>query len=114
MSQFIIRNRTDSGSYDQEVTLDGQKYILGFDWNGRESAWYLSIKSAGGVLLLSSRKLVTNRPILQRFQYLPGLPPGELIACDPSETIDYADYDQLGPGLGVELVYFDAAELGRT
>lgn len=113
MSQFLIQNQTGSGSYDQEVTLDGQKFILGFDYNGREYCWYLSVRDADGKLLLSSRKIVTNRPLLERFRYLDGLPPGELIACDPSGTIDCADYDQLGPGLGVELVYFDRAELGR-
>lgn len=107
----IIQTQQGASAYDQRVTLDGQAYILRLDWNGRAGAWYLTISDADGVALLRSRKLSTNHPILNRFRFVEGLPPGELMATDPSNSIEYAGYTELGPRRGVTLYYFDAQEI---
>ena len=110
----ILQTQQGASAYDQRVTLDGQSYILRFDWNGRAGAWYLSIADAEGEPLLTSRKLSTNSPILNRFRFVDGLPPGELIACDFSAQIPYAGYTELGPKRGVTLYYFDAEEVANA
>lgn len=110
---MIIRVPTMQGAaaYDQRMVLDGVSYTLNLNWNGRVGAWYLSIYSAADEPLLLSRKLATNSPILARFRFVEGLPPGEFFAVDASNSIAYAGYDELGDGLGVKLYYFDAEEM---
>lgn len=108
---FILPVQQDASNQRARVTLDGSVYYIDLLWNGRVGAWYLSLFDSAQVALVRSRKLVTNWPILERVRFTPGLPPGEIFALDPSETIDYAQYDQLGPKLGVTLCYFDAAEM---
>ncbi len=110
---MIFRLPVQQGTSNQRarVTLDGSVYYVDLLWNGRIGAWYLSLFDADQKALVRSRKLVTNRPILERVRFTPGLPPGEILAIDPSEQISYAQYDQLGRGLGVGLYYFDAEEM---
>lgn len=109
---FILPVQQDASNQRARVVLDGSVYYVELLWNGRIGAWYLSLFDAEQNALVRSRKLVTNRPILDRVRYTPGLPPGEIFALDPSESIDYAQYDQLGPKRGVTLYYFDGAEMG--
>ena len=108
---IVLATEQGASAYTLRATLDGSTFILELAWNERVGAWYLSILDADGVALLRSRKLATNSPILKRFRFIEGLPPGDLIACDPSESLDYAGYSDLGPDKGVELVYFEAADL---
>ncbi len=109
---FILPAQQGASNQRNRVTLDGSTYYVDLLWNGRVGAWYLSLFDAQQRALVRSRKLVTNRPILDRVRYTEGLPPGEIFALDPSETIDYADYEQLGPKRGVVLCYFDETEMG--
>lgn len=109
---FFLPVQEDASNQRARVSLDGKTYYIDLLWNGRVGAWFLSLFDAEQNALVRSRKLVTNRPILARVRYTPGLPPGEIFALDPSESIDYAQYDQLGPKRGVTLCYFDAAEMG--
>lgn len=111
---LTIQTIQGASHYTQRVTLDGAQYVLEYNWNGRAGAWYLTIADATGTNLLASRKLATNQPILSRFRFVVGLPPGELIATDPSASLDYAGYTDLGPNRGVELTYFTAAELAEA
>ena len=105
---FSLPSEQGASSYSQRVTLDGSTYNLEFNWNGRAGAWYMSIYAEDGAPLLLSRKLSTNCPLLKKYRFVDGLPPGELMATDPSNSIDYAGYEELGPGRGVVLYYFDA------
>lgn len=105
---ITLRTIKDASSWTSRVTLDGTAYVLELNWNGREGAWYLSIADTDGNALLSSRKLSTNWPVLFRFRHLTGLPPGEIMACDASGSIEYAGYSDLGES--VSLVYFTDAE----
>ena len=109
---MILGLPTEQGAsaYSQRMVLDGASYTLDYAWNGREGAWYLSLYSDEGEPLLLSRKLSTNTPLLRHFRFVVGLPPGEFMAVDFSATIPYADYTGLGPGRGVQLLYYEASE----
>ena len=98
-----------AASWTQRMTLDGLSYSLDFAWNGRNKAWFLGILDATGVALVTSRKIVTNRPLLKRFRFVAGLPTGELFASDPTGMIEYPGYDELG--VAVPLLYFEKVEL---
>lgn len=107
----ILATEQGASSYTMRATLDGVSYGIELNWNGRVGAWYLSVFAADGTALLRSRKVATNTPLLRRFRFVPGLPAGELVAVDPANRIAYADYDELGEGLGVTLYYVEASEL---
>lgn len=109
---MIIPTEQGASSYTTRITLDGVSYGLELNWNGRAGAWYLSLYDTAGNPLLLSRKLATNFPILKRFRFIDGLPPGEIIAVDPSYTLDYAGYTELGELRGVTLYYVEASEIG--
>ena len=108
---IILATDRGKAAYTQRVTLDGVSFILELIWNERVGAWYLSVLDANGTALLRSRKLATNWPIIRRFRFLDGLPAGEIMAIDPSASLDYAGYSDLGEDRGVELVYIEAADL---
>lgn len=101
-----------ASAYSQRVVLDGETFVLEFNWNGREGAWYMTVSDAEGVALLASRKLSTNSPVLGRFRFVVGLPKGEIYPIDLSNTLDYAGYADLGENRGVRLLYITAAEMG--
>ena len=111
---LVLPTEQGASAFSQRVTLDGVSFTLDMNWNGREGAWYLSLYDAAGAALLLSRKLSTNSPILRRFRFVDGLPAGELIAQDFSDSIPYAGYDEIGPGRGVTLRYFDASEVASA
>lgn len=99
-------------AWDQRATLDGVDYLLSFAWNGRDGAWYMSIRDTSGNDILTGIKLVSNRPLLQRFHYLVGVPAGEISAVSLDSSIDFAQFGDLG--VSVLLYYFDAAEVASA
>jgi hypothetical protein len=78
------------------VPFEGTDFLLDFDWNGRASAWFLSVYSADEAPLVLGIKVVSNRPLLHRFRSTPGLPAGDLVAVDFTGLIPYAGFDRLG------------------
>lgn len=94
--------------WSQRQTFDGVDYQLDFNWNGRDGAWYVNLFTIDGEPLVFSIKLVTNRPLFQRFHHIEGMPAGEMVAFDGSKTIDRAGYTDLNNG--VELLYLTAEE----
>lgn len=105
---FEIATQQGLSAWTQRVELDGVAYSLEFAWNERARAWFISLAQPDGTPLLSGIKLVSNRPLLRRFRWRVGLPPGELSAIDLSGKISYAGYTDLSNG--VTLTYYDASE----
>jgi hypothetical protein len=100
------------GFWRARVNFDGTDYLLDFAWNSRAGAWFLTLLTSEETVLVAGLMLKSNRPLFERFRYRDGMPPGELIACDPTETIACAGFDGLGApnegGGGVRLIYFEA------
>lgn len=63
----------------QSVTLDDVEYLLELSWSPRCSRWYLGLKTADGVDIVSGVAVVVDYPLLSRFGDA-RLPPGRLIA----------------------------------
>lgn len=103
-----IPTQQNLSSWSQRTQLDGTDYIIDFNWNGRDAAWYINLSTIEGTLLVGSIKLVSNRPLLKRFKYIDGMPLGEIVAYDGSGTIDQAGYGQLSNG--VDLIYIEASD----
>lgn len=116
----------DKAFWRVRVNLDGSEYTLTFDWNGRHEAWSVGLLDAEGTVLVQGVTLVSNRPLFRRFKSKRGMPAGDLMACDPTETIPVAGYDGLGPTEaaapdaddaraagsrgGVRLIYFEESD----
>ena len=77
----VVPSRGDIANYDQTVELDGVAYTLKFRYNGRDSAWYLSIHDATGPLRCGL-KLVPNYALLRSLAASERRPLGDLIALD--------------------------------
>jgi hypothetical protein len=82
-------------------------YLLDFNWNGRASAWFLSVFTADETPLVQGLKVVSNRPLLKRFHYISGMPAGDLVAVDFTGSVPYAGFDQLGAEVSLKYLTSD-------
>ena len=108
MTALLIPTRTDAPRYSIRVDLDGDRFVLNFEWNDRALGWFLDIDNEAGERLISGVRISVNFPILNRY-VIDGLPKGILIALDSTA----AGIDPLREDLGdrVRLVYFPVADL---
>lgn len=86
-----------SAHYRQSTPLDGQVFVLHFDFNTRDSNWYLSVHDGDDNPIRGcvGRKLVVNYPVLLR-SVADDRPLGELLVVSET-TGDPALFD-LGNG----------------
>lgn len=99
MALIRIPTQQSQAAWTQRTTLDGLDFALSFVWNARAGAWYMRIADTFGKPIVGEIKLVSNRPLLARFRYLVGLPPGEFIVVSFDSSRPYAGYGELGPVL---------------
>jgi hypothetical protein len=114
MSVFAINTSVTQPFFSQSVVLDGSNYILRFQYNQRESVYYLSIMDAAlGTDILSGIKLVSNWSLIQRYNGgdIVGLPPGELLVVPNSTNDSPPTFGELGIGYPYTLYYLDQAFL---
>lgn len=98
---------SDFAHFDQRVELDGTTYVLTFHWNARMGLWMLDIGLPGEDVAVAGVTCVANRFLFERYHYRNGVPPGELMASDPTLQLT-------GPGFdwsGFTLIYFTSAEV---
>ena len=97
--------------YQQVTNLEGTDYILTFDYNQRESCYYLSIATNNGDDLVVGIKLVANWPLLHKWADS-RLPPGELVLIANTNLTDPAPgLAQIGVGQDFTLVYYSSSQL---
>ena len=93
--------------YRQSTPLDGQVFVLHFDFNSRDSNWYLSVHDSDDQPIrgLVGRKVVVNFA-LQLRAYTDARPLGQLITVSDTQ----GDPGLLDLGNGVILTYVPAAD----
>lgn len=96
-----------TGHYRQSTPLDGQVFVLYFDFNERDGNWYLSIHDSDDQPIRGAvgRKLVVNYPVIQRV-YVDERPAGELLVVSDLTQ----DPGLLDLGNGTILSYIPAAD----
>lgn len=109
MAIFTIPTSTTQAHYRQATALDGEDYVLRFQWNARAGGWFLELADADGVPIVSGVRIVADFPLLRRVTD-PRRPPGELIAADLSGQALDPGFAELGER--VVLTYLDAEEVG--
>jgi hypothetical protein len=95
------------------VRLDGVDYLLSLAYNQREDRIYLSLADDEENPIVSGIKVLANWPLLFRHRYNPAIPPGELMAIDTTTDGSPPGLGELGAGLRVQLIYFEAATLAQ-
>lgn len=106
---LVLPTRLDLARYSFDVDLDNVKFQLSFEWNDRDSGWYMSIASVDGVPLLSGRRVVIGYPLISIYR-TNGLPAGTFVAIDTSSKNEEPGFGDLGER--VKLLYITRAELG--
>jgi hypothetical protein len=101
-------------SYVQRTSLDGREYQLTFQWNQRESKWYLDIRDQDGDDIVVGIKLVANFSLVARVADA-RIPPGMLIASDltvvPGDGKTSYDPGLRELGTRVVLLYYPVADI---
>ena len=100
--------------FTHEIILEGISYKLRFNYNGRESLWYLSLLTAGGEPISEGMKLVLNIPLLRKVadSRRPG---GELYVIE-SDSFGVSTGQPPGLtdfGTRVELIYIDKEQINE-
>ncbi len=105
----ILPTRFDGTSrYSFECDLDDVTFQFVFEWNDRDSGWYMSIADVNGVALLSGRRVVLGYPLTNIYTDR-RLPAGTLVAVDTTGSDEEPGLQDLGDR--VILMYVEAAEL---
>lgn len=102
----IIPLISSTSTFQQTVVLDGVEYGLVFRWNTRSHYWFMTVLDADGTVLAAGRKIVADRPLLQR-DTNPALPPGDLWCV----TTTGADPGLRDLGESAALLYVEAEDL---
>lgn len=108
MTVQVLPTRTDAARYDFEIELDGQTFVFDFEWNDRDSGWYMTITDVNGDVLLAGRRVVLNWPLINIYRDS-RLPAGTIEAVDTSSTDTEPGYTDLGDR--VKLLYTPLADL---
>jgi hypothetical protein len=97
-----------SAHYRQSTPLDGQVFVLHFDYNSRDQNWYLSVHDSDDNPIAGAigRKLVVNYPVLLRC-VAEARPAGELLVVSGAES----DPGLLDLGDGTILSYIPQADV---
>jgi len=98
-----------AAKWSQRVTLDGVTYFVALEWNQRVDRWFFSLSDSLQQPILSGRKVLPNRNLLQAVASGKG-PPGILMAVDWTSSglvPDLANFD----GAVTSLVYVPIDEV---
>lgn len=109
MTDFLIPLTSEDPAFSQKTTLDDVTYVFDFNWNERESRWYMSLSDESNTPIVSGVKLIPNIPLLRRV-HDPRRPPGELSLIDPSGVGEPPGRDQLGQSFFLHY-YDDVSEI---
>lgn len=108
MASQTLPTRTDAARYSFEIDLEDDTFTFSFEWNDRDSGWYMSIADATGTVLLAGRRVVVGYPLINIYRDA-RLPQGSLEAIDTSSTGEEAGVGDLGDR--VKLIYTPFADL---
>lgn len=92
---FNIPVDSKFASFKQRVELDDSEFVLKFDWNTRQSRWYVSLMDGNENPLVMGLNLVANFPLFNRFkgtQY----PDGTMMLMDATGSWQECGRDGLG------------------
>lgn len=84
---MITISTIDANSFVESVILDSILYRLRFNWNDDGGYWTLDVCNNDNTELVRGIVIVPNFPLLNACRRIKGLPPGELMAVVPDESV---------------------------
>lgn len=106
----LLQTFSDDPLYVRKYTLDGIKYILDWDYNGKEDRIYFDFTLLDGTVLLRGLKVVPYMALLARTSDF-NRPPGELICTTPDSDDSPPGLGELGEDRRCQLWYYTLPEL---
>lgn len=105
---IVLPCQPGAARYNFQCDLDGSSFTFSFEFNDRDSGWYMSIADVNQTPLLLGRRIVLNYPLINIYRAA-GLPAGDIVAFD--STGKNIEPDLLDLGDRVALCYIPFAEL---
>lgn len=106
--------QTSSPRYKYHISLDGIIYYLNFNWNTRESAWYMDIANSSETLILAGIKLVPDYRLLKQYKAIEGLPAGDFLLVDSKQDDQNSQVTFDNFGDRYVLMYVEESDLGSA
>lgn len=85
-----------------EVELDGEVYLIRYEWRQSQVAWYISLYNTDGQALILSKRLTPGQ---MPWSHLVEGPPGEILVRGP------ANYDRKTLGEELQVKYYSESEV---
>lgn len=101
----------DLPAFRETVVLDGETFILDFQYNTRAEFWTMSLFSRDAAPLLTGVKVVLSYELIQRYGTR-SLPAGQVVAIDITDILERIKRDDLPES--VELVYVTEDEFSAV
>lgn len=98
----------------RQVELEEALYTVRIRWNGRAGRWFMDLADEDGAALAGSLPIVISdgTSLTGHLKNRPGMPPGEFVAFDTTDSGADPGEDDLGTR--VKLLYLTAAELAAA
>lgn len=96
MSAVLLPLRNDIPFFEVRVSLSAREYVLRFNWNERDSAWYMSLYDARLVAIKEGMKVVAGAVLLRTLVYSTTRPPGDFVVIDTTGKDQDPGFADLG------------------
>ncbi len=96
MAEILIIPLTTAPHQEQTTTLDGKRFRLRVDWNGRLERWYFDLFRDDGTAIVQGKALVTSADLLRQYRADPTAPQGALTLVDQEGRDEEAGLLSLG------------------
>lgn len=93
------------------VNLDGRRFRLDLNWNGRVERWSISVYAADDTPVVLNKGLRLGGDVLRSTRYKPSCPQGVLSVVDPTGLAEAPTLDSLGSRHYIIFVPLDDAEI---
>jgi len=90
--------QNNSARYVIDIELANTLFKLKFNWNARESSWYMDIQDSEENDILIGLKLTINYRLLKQYRALENLPDGDFYLWDLKQNVNEGvlDFDNFG------------------
>ncbi len=97
-----------AAAFGQNIILGNNLFYLDAFWNVRDEAWYLSIKTANGLQIITNIKVTIGIDLLS-FCKNEEKPDGELLVVPTNPKVSFITRDNMG--VDVNLIFVGANEV---
>ena len=98
---------SEPGSWQMQITLSQEVFLLNFTWNSLNEYWLMDIANGNNQVLVYGIVVVPNFDLTKQFP-LKGMPKGNIVCINITE--EWGPILRFDMGATCELIYFEAGE----